>query len=182
MASAYYTSGALKRDDAERLMALSNNPSSAFIVGGVGMGIYGDISIGFSLLISVYLSVLICALLTRSKTCKNYFSNNNIKQNYDFISSVKTNGISCISIISFISLFSAGIGIIKKRVKYTPLLYVFLAFSEVTNAIKYFNISLLKYEIFLKISSYAFLTRKQFHSIHNFLSYKFCMQSVMLPF
>ena len=41
---------------------------------------------------------------------------------------------------------------------------------------------MLKYEVFFKVFSYTFLTWKQFHSIHNFLSYRFCMQSVMLPF
>ena len=134
-------SGRLNRDDAERLMPLSTNPSCAFVIGAVGIGAWGDVRIGFLLLISVFASVVLCGILTRSKSTKSYITNDNIKQSYNFVDSVKHAGMSCISIISFISLFSVLCGIIKKRVKNALLLYPIYAALEVTNAVNFAAIS-----------------------------------------
>ena len=131
-----YASGMIEKDEAEHLLPLCNNPSCAFIVGGVGLGIFGEIRIGFLLLISLYSAILLCGLITRKSYTKFNLSVVNTRQTYSFTTSVKNAGISCIGIISFISIFSAINGIIKKRIKYAPLLYVISAFSEVTNAIK----------------------------------------------
>ncbi len=133
-----YSAGALSKDSAQRLAALSNNPSCAFIVGGVGLGIYGDAGVGFLLLASVYASTIICGLLTKTNDANNHFTANNTRQRYNFVSSVKSAAISSVNIIAFISVFSVIIGILKKRVKYEPLLYGILAFSEVTNAVTSF--------------------------------------------
>lgn len=141
MAADCYVMGLIDKDEAERLIPLCNNPSCAFIVGGVGLGMFGDMRIGFLLLISVYSATVICGLLTRKRCIKKPFTDVNIRQNYSFVNSVKSAGISCIGIISFISIFSAVNGIIKKRIKYAPLLYIISAFSEVTNAIKIFSLS-----------------------------------------
>jgi len=138
MASDCYSAGILTKDEAERLIPLSNNPSCAFIVGGVGLGIFGDLKVGLMLLFSLYSSTVICGVLTRNKTDKNHKNDFNIEQNYDFISSVKSAGINSISIISFISLFSAINGIVKKRIKNAPILYIISAFCEVTNAVNFF--------------------------------------------
>ena len=138
MASECYSAGTLTKDEAERLIPLSNNPSCAFIVGGVGLGIFGDLKIGLMLLFSIYSATVICGILTRGKIDKKCKSGVNIGQNYDFISSVKNSGLNSISIISFISLFSAINGILKKCIKNTPILYLISAFCEVTNAVKIF--------------------------------------------
>ena len=133
-----YCDGGLTREEAERLLPLCNNPSSAFVVGGVGLGIFGDVSVGILLLISVYIATVVCALLTKSNCAK---CDNTIyihRQKYSFIESVKKSGWSCVSIFSFICAFSVAMGIIKKRVKHAPLTYMIFAFSEVTNAVRSF--------------------------------------------
>ena len=129
--------GHLGRDDAERLMPLCNNPSCAFVIGAVGIGMWADARIGFLLLISLYSSVLLCGILTRSKSAKININSDNIKQSYNLVESVKHAGMSSISIISFICLFSVVLGIIKKRVKYALLLYPIYALLEVTNAVNF---------------------------------------------
>ena len=134
-----YSAGALTKEDAERLMPLSNNPSSAFVIGGVGAGMWKDLRIGFILLVSVILSTALCGTITRGIVSKKIIYDNNIRQNYSFVDSVKRSGTSCIGIISFISIFSVLLGIIKKRVKYAPLLYVIFTLSEVTNATSSFS-------------------------------------------
>ena len=136
MCADLYRSGYLSKNEAERLSALSNNPSCAFVVGAVGLGIYGDLRLGFMLLSSVYAATVICGIITRRNNVNTDISDFNTRQNYSFVASVKNAGISSIGIISFISIFSAINGIIKKRIKNAPVLYLISAFLELTNAIK----------------------------------------------
>ena len=138
IAGELYQGSNMKRRDAERLIALSSNPSSAFIIGGVGLGMYNSIRVGFILLISVYSSMLLCALLTRPKSIDFNFSGNNIRQKYNFVASVKQSGFSCISLISFISIFSVAVGMVKNHVKSTAFSYAVITLLEVTNALKIF--------------------------------------------
>ncbi len=138
MVADIYSSGGMSKDEAERLIPLCNNPSCAFVVGGVGLGIYKDIKLGVLLLTSLWISTLLCGLITRTNNDKKNFSNYNCRQSYNFVNSVKSAGLSSVSIISFVSLFSVINGIIKKHVKCVPLSYIISAFLEITNATKTF--------------------------------------------
>lgn len=155
MSADLYSYGALTKEDAERLIPLSNNPSCAFIIGGVGVGIYGDFKIGLLLLVSVYAATLICGILTKSNSLNNSLTDNKARQSFDFVDSVKRAGVSSISIISFICIFSVINGLIKKRIKYAPLLYTLSAISEVTGAIKIFS-SIESVPLILSLSLSAF--------------------------
>ena len=139
MCSECYLKGQLSREDAERLLPLSSNPSCAFLIGGVGLGIYGDTRIGVLLLISVYGATLLCAIITRRKTTKRDLISHNVNYSYDFISSVKNAAQSSVSIISFIAIFSAINGFIKMYVCSAPLVYLISALLEVTNAVKIYS-------------------------------------------
>ena len=135
MSADSYAMGLITREEAERLIPLSNNPSCAFIVGGVGLGILGDMRLGFMLLISVYSATFLCGIITRKSYNKIAFKEINTEQNYNFVASVKNAGSSSISIISFISIFSVINGIIKKRVRNALLIYPVYSALEVTNAV-----------------------------------------------
>ena len=87
-----YSSGNISKDDAERLLPLCNNPSCAFVVGGVGLGIYNDVRIGIMLLISIWISTLLCGIITRTNRTENDFIDYKIKQNYNFVESVNISG------------------------------------------------------------------------------------------
>ena len=135
MCSDLYESGMLSKEEAERLIPLCNNPSSAFVIGGVGIGMCGNARIGFALLASIVISTVLCGMITKHKTQNDRIFDNKLEQSYNFIASVKKSGTSCIGIFSFICIFSVALGILKKRVKYAPILYVILSVSEVTNAV-----------------------------------------------
>ena len=135
-----YSSGAISKEDAERLLPLSSNPSCAFVIGGVGLGIYRDARIGALLLASVWVATLLCGFITRANVDNSQITDYKHKQSYSFVNSVKGAGVSSVGIISFISLFSVINGLIKKHVKYVPLTYIFSAISEVTNAVKFFSL------------------------------------------
>ena len=55
-----YGQGKITREEAERILCFSNNPSSAFIITAVGGSLWGNRKFG----IALYLAVLIAALLT----------------------------------------------------------------------------------------------------------------------
>lgn len=135
MCAELYAAGRLEGSDAERLIALSNNPSFAFVVGGVGVGMFGDIRLGFLLYSSILISTVFCGIITRKKVCEFDFTEDIKRQNYNFVESVKRTGASSISIIAFISTFSVLCGTIKKRVKNALILYPVFALFEVTNAV-----------------------------------------------
>lgn len=136
MSAERYSAGLISRDEAERLLPLANNPSIAFVIGGVGLGIYRDVTVGVLLLISIYSATVLCGVLTRSNANNIDFSGINIGQNYNFINSVKNAGSSSIGIISFISIFSVLNGLVGKYIKYKPILYIVSTLLEVTNAVK----------------------------------------------
>jgi sporulation integral membrane protein YlbJ len=130
-----YRDGTLGREEAERLIPLSNNPSCAFIIGGVGIGMCGDVRVGAILLFSVYAATAICAIVTKRKCDKTVLSSDNMRQSYSFVDSVKQAGVNSVSIISFICVFSVLCGIIKKRIKNALLIYPVFSLLEVTNAV-----------------------------------------------
>ena len=141
MAADLYSVNGCDKDELERLIPLSSNPSVAFVIGGVGLGMYNDATVGSILLASIFLSMLLCAIITRPNESKNSFSLDISKQKYNFVSSVKQSGASCISLISFISIFSAAVGIIKNHIKNEVVSYSFITILEVTNAVKIFSAS-----------------------------------------
>ncbi len=156
MCSDCYCSGAITKEEAERLIPLSSNPSCAFVVGGVGMGIWGDIKIGLLLLLSIYLATLLCGIITRVKKQNDTLNIKNVNNSYDFVASIRNSGLGSVSIISFISAFSVINGLINNRIKNRLVLYVFSAFSEVTNAIKlYANSTFLPTNFSLILSAFA---------------------------
>jgi len=150
-----YREGGIDKSSAERLMALSSNPSCAFIVGGVGLGMFKDFKTGIILTLSVYLSCIICGVLSKPKSNISNFTYNISKQKYDFVNSVKNAGSNSVSIISFIALFSVIVGFLKKYIKTEGFLYLLTSILEVTNAVELFaNSNILSR--FFKIAACAF--------------------------
>ena len=151
-----YQRGVITKEEAERLIPLSSNPSCAFVIGGVGMGIWGEMRVGLLLLLSVYTATILCGVITRTKRKNGTLNAVYVNKSYDFIASVKDSGLSSVSIISFISAFSVFNGLVQKRIKSTLILYVFSALSEVTNAIKFYATqSALQKEFALVLSAFA---------------------------
>ena len=156
MTAEIYAAGACEKCDAERLIPLASNPSCAFILGGVGLGMYRDLKIGIILLVSVWTSMLICSFISRTNTIKYQYHGDISRQNYSFVTSVKQSGMSCISLIAFISAFSVAVGIVKNHVKSSILSTSIITLLEVTNALKIFsNSTLLSPSIKLALSGFS---------------------------
>lgn len=138
IASETYKKYGLDKRVVERVIPLSSNPSSAFIIGGVGLGMYKDVKVGAVLLIAVYSSMLLCAIITRGALSIFDFTSENTRQKYNFVASVKQSGSSCVTLIAFISAFSVAVGMVKNHVKSVYLSMPIICVLEVTNALKIF--------------------------------------------
>lgn len=63
-----YDDQMLTSDEAERLVSFTNNSSPLFILGGVGVGMFGSQPLGYLLALSQYLSNILVGILWRFKT------------------------------------------------------------------------------------------------------------------
>lgn len=137
LACELYSGGAISRDSCERLIAYSNTPSPAFIIGVVGGSLFGSTKLGILLFISVILGNAITARLFKQKEdiCQNDVLI--VGQNYSFVESVKSAGSACITLISFIVIFSVLVGFVRDYIDFVPLQALIIIFLEVTSATSY---------------------------------------------
>lgn len=155
MTSELFSGGRINKNTAERLLALSSNPSCAFVIGAVGLGMYGDARIGFLFMFAIYSSCFLCGFLNKRKYENIYFTQLNNEQKYSFVKSVKSAGLNSLSLISFISCFSILSGFIKNHIKSIYFSSAIIMFLEVTNAVKLFS-DLNSFPMFLSISFTGF--------------------------
>lgn len=129
-----YNKNKISLSDLTLISAISNNPSVAFVISGIGMGIFGNIRVGIIMYLSVVFSSLtVCAIFSKRKIEYNY-SEEIMRQTFSFPDSVRNAGLSSINVSSFIILFSGVIRALKSFIKSTTVFPIFCSFLEVSNA------------------------------------------------
>ena len=103
--SEQYKLGGLDRESAEGALAIASNPSPAFVIGTVGVGIFGDARCGIILILSIYSATLMTGLFFKCKSRDSSFSDVIIGQIYDFVTSVKNSASSVLYMSGFILAF-----------------------------------------------------------------------------
>ncbi len=102
-----YRDGVLTRQECERLMCFCNNTGPAFLIAGIGGGLYGDVRIGAALyLCQLLVSAGIGVLLGRGKP----YTHTAHKPSpcvFCLVDSVRDASLSCVYIGGFVSMFSA---------------------------------------------------------------------------
>lgn len=129
-----YKSGAISKDELQRLCPIINLPSIAFVVSGVGLGLYGNASVGIILYISVISASVISGLLLSFKSSESKNTAFISRQKFDLVSSIKDAGLSSLTIASYIIFFSGVIGLTSALIKNKILVTIFSAFFEVGNS------------------------------------------------
>ena len=122
----FRNNGLCTKAEAERLLAFTNNSGPLFIIGTVGITMFGNTMLGFLLFFTHFLSCIIVALLFKfwkyndKETISNSYFNNNTKSNVYFsnlgevLSNSITSAINTIFIIGgFVILFSVIISILN---------------------------------------------------------------------
>ncbi len=154
MAAELYTGGVISRKEAEKLAAISNNPSIPFVTAAVGEAVYGDVKIGIILLIVIYISTIITANLFRTRPAFGASSFTPSRAPFNLTASVKNAAFASVNIIAFVSLFFSVISGISLFIKGDLPLSFISSFLEVTTAVSLS--SSLALPLFLKLSITAF--------------------------
>lgn len=134
--SELYNAGRITKAEFEYLSGFVNNPSCAFVISGVGAGIYKDTKIGVLLYLTILLSSVITGVFFRPQSKSTYKTAENPRQSFDFVQSIKNAGKTSINVISCIIFFSGLIGFISAIVKNEPFVNAVSLTLEVSNAVE----------------------------------------------
>ena len=104
------------------LCGFSNNPSMAFVISGVGLGIFGSVRIGILLFLSCLLSAIACGVLFRQEKTKVTKHANISRQKFILVESIKNAGLTSITVSSYVIFFSAIICVVKNSPLLAPCL------------------------------------------------------------
>lgn len=99
--------GVIDREDANRMLGLSTAPSAGFMIGTVGVGIFGNASVGTVIYASLLISTVAAGIICRGKTHKIYTHGEISRQKFNLVESIGKAGGVCVSVSSFIIFFSA---------------------------------------------------------------------------
>lgn len=134
-ASNLYIEGKISKERCERLIGISSNPSIAFVISGVGVGLLGSLNYGILLYASIITATLITGALFKIDG-KSINTDEKIKQSFDLVVSIKNAAYSSISVSAYIIFFSTIIGIISSIINSAFATAVISIFLEVGNASK----------------------------------------------
>ncbi len=129
-----YNNGSISKDELERLSGFANNPSAAFVISGIGAGLYKDIWLGVRFYFAVLLSSLTVGILFRSKEKTTKKTTLISGQSFDLVKSIQSAGISSLTVCCYIVFFSSVIGLLTEITKNPLILAITSSFIEITNA------------------------------------------------
>ncbi len=107
-----YNGGNISDEEYKRLLPISTNPSLAFVVSGVGMGIRGSIADGIKLYISIVFATIISSVIWKSHKSAECFSVKIKEREFSLVGSIKNAMSSLISVFAYIFFFSIIVNII----------------------------------------------------------------------
>lgn len=165
LAKELYLSGKISKNEFERLIGFSNNPSPAFTVGGIGYALRGKISDGILLMLAnILASILVGFLFSIGKKEANNIVENSDFYSFSLVKSVKEASLNTLVSCGFITLFSVLLGIISDFIPCGFLLTLIASFLELGNAAKIISAS--KFPYLFKITFSAFALSFSGISVH----------------
>ncbi len=135
-ASDLYSENKITKEECEVLSGFVNNPSIAFVVSGVGISMLGSISLGFILYFSVVISSIIVGCIFKPELRKSLNFGKNTEQNFNLSKSIKSAGMSSITVSAYIIFFSMLTGLITAAFQNEVLTALLSCLLEVGNATK----------------------------------------------
>lgn len=129
-----YVSGKISKKECERLIGFSNNASPAFVISGIGVGLFSSFKLGvFLYLISIFSSMATGIFFSLSSKSE---KESEIKKaaSFSFTKSIKNASLSTLNICGFICFFSVLIGFLERLIKETWLIATLSSFLEIGNA------------------------------------------------
>lgn len=132
-AALLYSNGEIDYPSYNKLINIASNPSPFFVIAAVGYSMLHNLKYGYILILSCYISCIFMGLIIRGQG-KNIFHSGKEYENENLgqaLGNSINNGItSCLSILSYIVIFSILIGIIKSSKSINTALAII---SNITN-------------------------------------------------
>ena len=133
-ASEAYSRGALDKKQLQALSGFANNPSLAFVISGIGMGIYNSIYIGVILYVIVVFSALLVGIIFRPSFSEQQNTSFIQRQKFDLVSSIANAGTTSIRVGSYIVFFCSVINPVISFSQNQVISSLFSALCEVGSA------------------------------------------------
>ena len=149
-----FENGDIGEDEYKRLLPISTNPSLAFVVSGVGMGIRGSFADGIKLYISMLLATIISSIIWKSEMSALNFYSKSSKSEFSLVDSIKSAMNSLIYVFAYIFFFSIVINVIFSFGFSAHITALISTFLEVGNACS--SIHLAKFPLSLSLAITAF--------------------------
>ena len=150
-----YKNKLISNNELQHIIPIINMPSIAFVISGVGAGIYKSTLIGVFLYFSTLAASILVACFDHTKRKKSPKSIFIIKQNFNLVESIKKAGASSITIASYIIFFSGVIGMLS-AITNNPLISTLISTTlEVGNSVSMIGSSNLLPCIKLPLTSFA---------------------------
>ena len=133
-ATKQYNDGLLNQSDLNALSVIANNPSPAFVILGVGKGMFSSSALGTIFYFSTMLSSIIIGIIFKPKSIVSVNTNDKIRQKFNLISSIKDAATSSILVSSYIIFFSSLVFALGKLIKNPIFLCLVASLFEVGSA------------------------------------------------
>ena len=136
IASDLYNDGRITKDELQTLCGFSSNPSIAFVISGVGIGILNDLELGLLLCFSTVMSSLMVGVVFKNKGEVSKKTGDIQRQRFNIVNSIRSAGINSINVISCIVFFSGILELINKVVDNDIISAIVSPLFELSNAIQ----------------------------------------------
>ena len=133
-AAGYYKEGMIDEGEMDSAIFLGTNPSAAFVISGIGTGIYGSVSIGIILYFSVIISSAIVGRFSNQTSSISRKPGVILRQRFSLVDSISSAGRTSISVASYIIFFSALISLLSAMVRSELATGVFSMLLEISCA------------------------------------------------
>ena len=134
LGSRLYKENLISKSELERLSGFANNPSMAFVISGIGVGLYQDIRLGILLYISiVFAAISVGTMFSRGSNITNNTAVIS-RQSFNLVNSIKSAGIASLTLSVYIIFFSSVISLASAFIKDQLTLSILAGFIEISNA------------------------------------------------
>ena len=131
-----YESGALSREEAERLIGFSNNTGPAFIVSGIGAALHGDAKYGVLLYVSMLISATAVGVIFKknSEGYKRVFLPVTKRRRFLVVDSIKAAATGTLNVCAFITFFAPFCNFLRHILGESLVYLCIIPFLEVGSA------------------------------------------------
>ena len=130
-----YQKNLISKNELQRFCGFANNPSAAFVISGIGLGLLNNIYYGVILYFSTVFSAFLTGFVFRKSEHKLSDQAHISRQSYNFVDSVKSAAFSSINVSSYIIISSALITLISSLVHNYLFSTLISSLIEVSNAV-----------------------------------------------